>query len=205
MRSHVSFRRHRLSGLSVFHGLPFNSKTIPPKGCRFSSGKGFAGWGEWSMRMNVICLMFAASMVIAAPDESSTIPNLSGVWTLDFAKSTLGPAAEIRPTAIEVSHNGSHLVVIKVVRGIDGKKLIRQQYTLDGRENAVPTPAGIAFVSARCIRKAIQIRSIQGNSQPLTIFEEWRVSQHGEELSIRRRAGRSVQHLVFRRSTEVSE
>jgi hypothetical protein len=158
-----------------------------------------------AMRMKVICFMIAALTAAIATPKPSTVPDLSGIWILDLAKSDLDPAGKARPAIMEIAHEGRHLSVLELVRGADGTSLIQQHYTLDGHKNAVASPAGIEFISARCTGKAIQIRSIQRNDQPVTTLEEWLLSQDGTELRIRRRAGRSLQRLVFKRSTELPE
>jgi len=62
---------------------------------------------------------------IAASKRS--IPNFSGVWTLDLAKSNLGRAGEVRQaTAMEVAHDGNRLTVVQLVRAADDKSLIQR-------------------------------------------------------------------------------
>jgi hypothetical protein len=157
------------------------------------------------MRMKVVCLTLSALIAVATP-KSSTKPNRSGIWTLDLSKSSIGPPTEARLTTMEVAYDGSRLEVVELVRGVGGENILQQQYTLDGRKKPIATPVGMKFVSARCTGKAIRIRFTQrNNDQIITALEEWRLSHGGMEMCIKRRAGRSVQRLVFRRSIELTE
>ena len=155
------------------------------------------------MWMRVVGLMVAAFVAVAAPKRS--MPNFSGIWTLDLTKSNLCPAVEAWPTSMNIEHEGDRLWVLELVEGEEGKSIRHRRYTLDSREDAGATPVGTELVSARRVRKAIQVWYIWRSDQVGVALEQWMLSRDGKELFIKRGHGRSVQRLVFRRSTEVPE
>ena len=155
----------------------------------------------WTKLIYVTAL---ASFVATGTSRTGTIPDLSGVWTLDLTKTHVIPTVPMRSTTMGVERSGNRLAVIEIVSSAAGKSLVQRHYILDCRKTAL-TSAGIELVFSNRAGKAILVRSTLKNDQRLTSLEEWLLSSDGKELLIRRRQDGKFQKLFFRRSTRLLE
>jgi hypothetical protein len=121
-----------------------------------------------------------------------SLTDFTGAWSLDVARSKSAEAA-IRPISLSVEQTARHFAILEIIEGTDGRSLRQQNFSL-----GQPTQSGAEMITARRVGKAIRIlRSIQNR---LIISEEWRLSDGGAELFIKRKCGHLVQLFVFKRA-----
>lgn len=85
-------------------------------------------------------LLLAATFTVAAAASDAAHPNFAGVWELDQTRSHSIPP-DMKQT-LTVTQDGDHVSVELKVVTPQGERVIKEAYTLDGKETefAPPTP-----------------------------------------------------------------
>ena len=131
------------------------------------------------------CLLLAATVFAAVPAR----PNFSGTWELDQSRSHSIPP-DIKQT-LTVAHDGDRVAVELKVVTPQGERVIKEAYTLDGKEtefappvppNApkdAPAPKGkrtarwMANGKGFIIEDEIVNQTPQGGSETILIARKW--------------------------------
>ena len=155
---------------------------------------------RWALGVLAAAVLAACSTVVSAAP-----PDLSGVWELDIARSTVGKTFGTAPLARRdtLIQRG---VELEVHSHIEGKNDLQQhlayRYRLDGRET-VNTMSGVDVKSvARWKGEELEIKSrAQMLVITLEVDERWRIENDGRRLRIERVSrspiGTQPQTLVF--------
>ncbi|MFN2417139.1 MAG: hypothetical protein ABR603_18530 [Pyrinomonadaceae bacterium] len=83
-------------------------------------------------------LLLAAAAALAATVGAPARPNFSGTWELDQTRSHSIPP-DVRQT-MTVAHDGDKVAVELKVVSPQGERVIKEAYTLDGRETEFAPP-----------------------------------------------------------------
>ena len=111
-------------------------------------------------------------------------PRLQGVWALDSARSALGQCRGFETVALYVEYRAPNVTVLELVNDEAGRHLLKRQW-----------------IASRQTGTTIQLQPVQQPNETFTLPEQWTLSRGGDQLSIGRKCGPSVQRMVFRRST----
>lgn len=138
--------------------------------------------GTWGGAIRLCVLLLEVTAVAA------NFIDLSGVWVLDSARSDLGQSRKVVSMMLRVEHIAARVIAVEVVNDESGGRLVKREYTTFKR-----------------VGNTIELRAEQQPNQFSSQSEQWILSSDGTRLSIRRQCGQSVQRLVFRRSTTITD
>jgi len=110
--------------------------------------------------------------------------KLGGVWASDSAKSEPGQCRSVESMMLYVEYTAPRVTVIELVNDEAGGHLLKRQ-----------------LIALRQSGTTIQLQPVQQANEVSARPEQWTLSRGGNQLSIRRRCGPSVQRIVFHRST----
>ena len=127
------------------------------------------------VKMTVATILLAATPLPAAP-------GLVGAWVLDAGKNRVASSDDARPTAMTIWQERNRLLIIEVIQGEGGKRIAQHEAEVVGRRVNV-----------------IKIQRHDRSGDGMFV-EEWRVSDRGSQLRIRRIDGRGTPQVVFRRA-----
>lgn len=123
--------------------------------------------------------------------------GLSGVWSLNRAKSDFGQANAPTQVVVRMEQTGSHLATWQVTSDLHGQHLVYREYTLEGKRRPVTTVAN---------SKPVTIVLPMESTGAARVTERWQLSRAGT-LIIRRSItggpGTVHQRLVLEPSTGV--
>ena len=80
-----------------------------------------------------------ATLFLLALCPGHAEPTVSGVWTLNPAKSRFGPTIAPQQFVLRLERTGSHLATWRVTTSRDGKHLVYREYTLQGERRSLTT------------------------------------------------------------------
>jgi hypothetical protein len=147
----------------------------------------------------------APSFSSASPSlqtKPAAVPDFSGTWTLDPAKSKLGELPFV-PMTLKVAHKDPEITTTRISEGVEDTVAFRT----DGKQTkAATTCCGELLVSAQW-KGSTLVRVLHGEN--FTQRDTWSLAESGQELSMIRRIessdGTTVDiTLVYRRQKQPS-
>jgi hypothetical protein len=139
-------------------------------------------------RLSVIgaILLLAASAV-----AQSALPNFSGTWTLDAAKSDFGPIPGPESIVMVIDHKEPALKVTVTQKGPQGEVSNESSYTTDGKDNMnkLRAPAGDQDVTSTTKwngKTLATTRTIDAQGMSIGIDDAWELSADGKAMTINR-------------------
>jgi hypothetical protein len=125
------------------------------------------------------------SVFLAGIIQAQSVPNLSGNWKLNAAKSDYGgvPAPEVMTRAIK--HNDPSLEISSYQKGAQGETKSELKYTTDGKECVNKMTGGEAKGTAKWQGGNLVIQSVRNfQGAEVKSSETWTLSGGGKVLTI---------------------
>ena len=121
----------------------------------------------------------------------SALPNFSGTWNLDLAKSDFGPIPAPDSVVMVIDHKEPALKVGVTQKGQMGDASNESLYTTDGKENLnkMRGPAGEqeSKSTTRWNGKTLETkRTIEAQGMSIGIDDAWELSADGKILTVMR-------------------
>jgi hypothetical protein len=138
------------------------------------------------------CLAAAAVlMALTFSTAAQGLPNFTGTWTLDAAKSDFGPMPPPDAVVMVVDHKDPALKVSITQKSQMGEATSNSTYTTDGKENTnkMRAPAGEQDVKSTTKwtgKMLATSRTIEAQGMSIGIDETWDLSADGKVLMINR-------------------
>ena len=137
------------------------------------------------------------ALLILTPARTASaqdLPNFTGKWSLDVAKSDFGPMPPPESMTYVVDHKEPALKIVTTQKGQQGETTNERNITTDGKDNVnkLRMPAGEQDVksttkwSGKTLTTAFNI-DVQGMA--LSIVESWKLSDDGKVLTVLREIG----------------
>ena len=133
----------------------------------------------------------AAAVIFAATLSAQGLPNFTGTWSLDAAKSDFGPIPPPESIVMVIDHKEPTLKVSATQKTPMGEATNDSTYTTDGKENVnkMRSPVGEQDVKSttKWNGKALATsRTIDAQGMSVGIEETWDLSADGKVLTINR-------------------
>jgi hypothetical protein len=143
-----------------------------------------------------VCSVLVALFVLASPRIGSAqdLPNFTGKWSLDVAKSDFGPMPPPESMTYVIDHKEPALKLVSTQKGQQGEVTNERNVTTDGKDsvNKMRMPTGETEVKStskwvgKTLTTAFKI-DVQGMA--LDIVESWKLSDDGKVLTVLREIG----------------
>ena len=132
-----------------------------------------------------------AMLLLAVSAIAQGLPNFSGTWTLDPAKSDFGPMPAPESIVMVIDHKDPALKVNVAQKTQMGDVTNDSTYTTDGKNNVnkMRSPAGDQDVTSttKWAGKSLATsRTIEAQGMSIGIDETWELSADGKILTISR-------------------
>jgi len=132
-----------------------------------------------------------AAVLLAVSVSAQNLPNFSGTWTLDAAKSDFGMMPPPDSIVMVIDHKEPSLKVTTTQKGQMGDSSNDSTYTTDGKDNVnkMRSPAGDQDVKSttKWNGKALATtRTIEAQGMTVGIDDAWELSADGKVLTINR-------------------
>jgi len=143
------------------------------------------------MKARVYLAASAVLLAITLSTAAQGLPNFSGTWTLDTAKSDFGPMPGPDSVVMTIDHKDPALKVNVAQKSQMGDATNDSTYTTDGKENTnkMRSPAGEQDVKSTTKwsgKKLATSRTIEAQGMSIGIEETWDLSAYGKVLTIDR-------------------
>lgn len=121
----------------------------------------------------------------------SALPNFSGTWSLDAAKSDFGPIPGPESIVMVIDHKEPALKVSVTQKGPQGEATNDSTYTTDGKDNVnkMRSPAGDQDVKSTTKwngKILATTRTIEAQGMSIGIDDAWELSADGKVMTINR-------------------
>ena len=121
----------------------------------------------------------------------SALPNFSGTWSLDAAKSDFGPIPGPESIVMVIDHKEPALKVSVTQKGPQGEATNDSTYTTDGKDNTnkMRSPAGDQDVKSTTKwngKILAKTRTIEAQGMSIGIDDAWELSADGKVMTINR-------------------
>ena len=143
-----------------------------------------------------VCSLLVALFVLAPTRAGSAqdLPNFSGKWSLDVAKSDFGPMPPPESMTYAIDHKEPALKIVTTQKGQQGETTNERNVTTDGKDNVnkLRMPMGETDVKSttkwaeKTLTTAFKL-DMQGMA--LDIVESWKLSDDGKVLTVLREIG----------------
>jgi hypothetical protein len=132
-----------------------------------------------------------AAVLLAVSVSAQNLPNFSGTWTLDAAKSDFGMMPPPDSIVMVIDHKEPSLKVTTTQKGQMGDSSNDSTYTTDGKDNVnkMRSPAGDQDVKSATKWNAqalITTRTIEAQGMSIGIDDSWDLSADGKVLTVNR-------------------
>jgi hypothetical protein len=119
------------------------------------------------------------------------LPNFSGTWSLDAAKSDFGPIPGPESIVMVIDHKEPALKVSVTQKGPQGEATNDSTYTTDGKDNTnkMRSPAGDQDVKSTTKwngKILATTRTIEAQGMSIGIDDAWELSADGKVMTINR-------------------
>jgi hypothetical protein len=146
------------------------------------------------MRLTALLLM---TLTVTYAESSST-PDLTGVWVADPARSDIEMSPFFSRLILNIAQDGKGLRVIEVVSGVRGSSVAERHYLFNGPVRS--------FGSVGAVKNTGRTTILRCSDR----LERWSISADGSELIVNRSIGDTIptssqRSLVFRRSSRTVE
>ena len=138
------------------------------------------------------CLsLIGAMLLVVSAAGQSALPNFSGTWNLDAAKSDFGMMPAPESIVMVVDHQEPTVKVTTTQKSQMGDSSNDSTYTTDGKDNVnkMRSPAGDQDVKSttKWNGKALATtRTIEAQGMSIGIDDAWELSADGKVLTINR-------------------
>jgi hypothetical protein len=132
-----------------------------------------------------------AAVLLAVSVSAQGLPNFTGTWTLDAAKSDFGPIPPPESIVMVIDHKEPTLKVNVTQKTPMGDAANDSTYTTDGRDNVnkMRSPVGEQDVKSTTKwsgKTLTTSRTIDAQGMSIGIEETWDLSADGNVLTINR-------------------
>ena len=133
----------------------------------------------------------AAVVFLALSAAAQSVPNFTGTWTLDAAKSDFGPMPPPDSLVMVIDHKEPALKVTTTQKSQMGDSSNDSTYTTDGKENVnkMRGPAGDQDVKSTTKWSGTTLttsRTIEAQGMSIGIDDSWDLSADGKVLTVNR-------------------
>jgi len=141
--------------------------------------------------MNTRVSLAAAAVLLTVSLSAQGLPNFTGTWTLDAAKSDFGPIPPPESIVMVIDHKEPTLKVNVTQKTPMGEAANDSTYTTDGKDNInkMRSPAGEQDVKSTTKwngKTLTTSRTIEAQGMSIGIEETWDLSADGKVLTINR-------------------
>ena len=135
--------------------------------------------------------LVAAALILAVSLSAQGLPNFTGTWTLDAAKSDFGPIPPPESIVMVIDHKEPTLKVNVTQKTPMGEATNDSTYTTDGKDNInkMRSPAGEQDVKSTTKwngKTLLTSRTIDAQGMSIGIEETWDLAPDGKVLTINR-------------------
>ena len=143
------------------------------------------------MKARVSLAACAALLALAISTAAQGLPNFTGTWTLDVAKSDFGPIPGPESVVMVIDHKEPSLKVNTTQKSQMGEATNDSTYTTDGKDNVnkMRTPAGEQDFKSTTKWSGKMLatnRTIEAQGMSIGIDETWDLSPDGKVMTINR-------------------
>jgi hypothetical protein len=141
--------------------------------------------------MKIRLSLATAIVLLAASVYAQGLPNFTGTWTFDAAKSDFGPIPPPESIVMVIDHKEPTLKVNVTQKTPMGEAANDSTYTTDGKDNInkMRSPAGEQDVKSTTKwngKTLTTSRTIEAQGMTIGIDETWDLSADGKVLTINR-------------------
>jgi len=143
-----------------------------------------------------VCSLLVALFVLAPTRAGSAqdLPNFSGKWSLDVAKSDFGPMPPPESMTYAIDHKEPALKIVTTQKGQQGETTNERNVTTDGKDNVnkLRMPMGETDVKSttKWVGKTLTTAfKLDMQGMALDIVESWKLSDDGKVLTVLREIG----------------
>jgi len=141
--------------------------------------------------MNTRVSLAAAAVLLTVSLSAQGLPNFTGTWTLDAAKSDFGPIPPPESIVMVIDHKEPTLKVNVTQKTPMGEAANDSTYTTDGKDNInkMRSPAGEQDVKSTTKwngKTLTTSRTIEAQGMSIGIEETWDLAADGKVLTINR-------------------
>ena len=141
--------------------------------------------------MNTRVSLAAAAVLLTVSLSAQGLPNFTGTWTLDAAKSDFGPIPPPESIVMVIDHKEPTLKVNVTQKTPMGEAANDSTYTTDGKNNInkMRSPAGEQDVKSTTKwngKTLTTSRTIEAQGMSIGIEETWDLAADGKVLTINR-------------------
>jgi hypothetical protein len=146
---------------------------------------------EGAFMKSRVCVAGVVVLLAVSAAAQSALPNFSGTWTLDAAKSDFGPMPPPDSIVMVIDHKEPALKVGVTQKSQMGDASNDSTFTTDGKDNVnkMRSPAGDMDVTSTTRWKGQMLatsRTIEAQGMSINIDETWELSADGKVLTISR-------------------
>jgi hypothetical protein len=143
------------------------------------------------MKARVYLAACAALLALTISTAAQGLPNFTGTWTLDVAKSDFGPITGPESVVMVIDHKEPTLKVNVTQKGQMGQASNDSVYTTDGKDNVnrVRSSAGEQDFTSTTKWSGKMLatkRTIDAQGMSVGIDETWELSPDGKVMTINR-------------------
>ena len=143
------------------------------------------------MKARVYLAACAALLALAISTAAQGLPNFTGTWTLDAAKSDFGPMPPPESVVMVIDHKEPTVKVTTTQKTQMGDSSNDSTYTTDGKENVnkMRGPAGDQDVKSTTKwngKTLATSRTIEAQGMSIGIDDSWELSPDGKALTVSR-------------------
>ena len=143
------------------------------------------------MKARVYLAACAALLALTISTAAQGLPNFTGTWTLDAAKSDFGPMPPPESVVMVIDHKEPTVKVTTTQKTQMGDSSNDSTYTTDGKENVnkMRGPAGDQDVKSttKWNGKTLETsRTIEAQGMSIGIDDSWELSPDGKALTVSR-------------------
>ncbi len=150
---------------------------------------------------------------LAAAIARSSLPvalNLTGIWTLDPAKSTAGFAKALKSLTLDIDQRQGEIEVVWVMENDQGKSVWVEDLVSGGEKRRAMVEGTIVLAAAGSRRAGQKFHPLpDGYDTVASTFVVWTVSPDGSALLLQQNSirlnGTAPELLVFKRASETVE
>jgi len=141
--------------------------------------------------MNTRVSLATAAVLLTVSLSAQGLPNFTGTWTLDAAKSDFGPIPPPESIVMVIDHKEPTLKVNVTQKTPMGEAANDSTYTTDGKNNInkMRSPAGEQDVKSTTKwngKTLTTSRTIEAQGMSIGIEETWDLAADGKVLTINR-------------------
>ena len=138
-----------------------------------------------------LSIVGAIVLLVMTGAAQSAVPNFSGTWSLDTAKSDFGPIPGPESIVMVIDHKEPALKVTVTQKGPQGETTNDSTYTTDGKDNMnkMRSPAGDQDVKSTTKwngKILATTRTIEAQGMSIGIDDAWELSADGKVMTINR-------------------